>query len=297
MIQRGHGSAATGPVPNRILLVRHAMPHLDPAVAPDRWHLGPEGLAAARALLLPPDAYLVASSEPKAAETLAAAFLTHPDASEPLPAGRTPTTGTPFSTHATDTPHSSLAGPHSGEPFPAPTERSPAAGALLSEHTPGTGRPPATSTPHASTAPNTDRPLTAEARDVVSAALREEGAPTAGTGSAPAVWAGDVARLVVVDAGFDEVRRPHEWRDDHRERARAYVEGTAHPGWEPHADVVARFGDAVARHTARAAGRPLVIGTHGMAMSCWLAATAHVTGPAGDFWAGLRFPDIVEVRV
>ncbi|MBL7257822.1 histidine phosphatase family protein [Paractinoplanes lichenicola] len=96
------------------------------------------------------------------------------------------------------------------------------------------------------------------------------------------------------DAGFDEVRRPHEWRDDHRERARAYVEGLPHPGWEPHAAVVARFEAALARHAELAAGRALVVGTHGMAMTCWLWSRALVTDP-GSFWAALRFPDVIEV--
>src|SRR5689334_20896369 len=98
----------------RVVLVRHAMPALDRAVPPQLWRLGPEGEAAARNLQLPAGPYLVASTEPKAAETLRAA------------AGADP--------------------------------------------------------------------------------IRQ-------------------------DAGFDEVHRPAEWRDDHRARARAYVEGVTHPGW------------------------------------------------------------------
>src|SRR5688500_3431862 len=60
---------------SRILLVRHAMPELKPAVDPAEWVLGPAGVEAARRLgaLLPADAVLVSSDEPKALATLAAA--------------------------------------------------------------------------------------------------------------------------------------------------------------------------------------------------------------------------------
>lgn len=54
-----------------MILVRHALPELDPAVPPREWHLGPAGRAAARELAarLPRDAQLVSSDEPKARET------------------------------------------------------------------------------------------------------------------------------------------------------------------------------------------------------------------------------------
>ncbi|MCM4080112.1 histidine phosphatase family protein [Paractinoplanes hotanensis] len=162
----------------RVILVRHAMPEADPARPPHLWRLGASGAAGARALSLPPGAWLVASTEPKAAETLQVA----------------------------------TAGGH-----------------------------------------------------------------------------------VLEDAGFDEVRRPHEWRDDHRERARAYVEGATPAGWEPRQQVAARFTAAVARHAARAGGGPLVVGTHGMALTTWLAAHQLITGPPGSFWAALAFPDVVTV--
>ena len=162
----------------RVILVRHAMPELEPDVPAHRWRLGAEGQAAARALQLPTAAYLVASSEQKAADTLRAA-----------------------------------------------------------------------------------------------------------TG----------ARPVVQDAGFDEVHRPSEWRDDHRERARAYVHGATHPGWEAQHDVAARFTAAIRRHAAAAGGRPLVVGSHGMALTCWLAAEHLLSVPAGDFWAALAFPQLIEV--
>jgi broad specificity phosphatase PhoE len=58
--------------PDEFIVIRHAMPELDPQVPPDQWHLGPAGRAAARQLaaILPTHPYLVASEEPKAIETL-----------------------------------------------------------------------------------------------------------------------------------------------------------------------------------------------------------------------------------
>jgi broad specificity phosphatase PhoE len=167
----------------RLILVRHAMPELDPAVPAEHWRLGPEGRAAARSLrpLFTEPAYYVASDEPKAMETL-----------------------------------QEIAG------FPE----------------------------------------------------------------------------VTTDPGFGEVRRPHVWSDDHdyRAAARAYVEGVCHPGWEPHAQVVNRFDAAVARHAAlaSASNRILVIGTHGLAPTVWLASRVPLDPDPARFWAALRFPDVID---
>lgn len=58
-----------------LILVRHAMPAHGPDVADRDWHLTAEGAHAARELCarLPRDAYLVASTEMKAIETIAPA--------------------------------------------------------------------------------------------------------------------------------------------------------------------------------------------------------------------------------
>jgi broad specificity phosphatase PhoE len=156
-----------------VLLVRHAMPAARADIAARDWPLSAEGLAAARRLRLPTGASLVASDEPKAAQTLRAAC-------------------------------------------------------------PG-----------------------AE---------------------------------ILADAGFGEVRRPGEWDGDHRARARAYVEGARHAGWEPQEQVVARFEAAIARHATP--GRLLIVGTHGMALTLWLALR-----DPGPFWAALRFPDLIDPRL
>ena len=57
-----------------IILVRHAMPRLEPGIDPAQWTLGDDGVAAARAVghLLPSGAVLVSSDEPKAHATLTA---------------------------------------------------------------------------------------------------------------------------------------------------------------------------------------------------------------------------------
>ena len=101
---------------------------------------------------------------------------------------------------------------------------------------------------------------------------------------------------VAIDAGFGEVRHPYLRSDQHRGHARAYVEGTCHDGWEPHRQVAARFDAAVARHAARAVRqhRALVVGTHGMAPTVWLATRMTLPDP-GQFWATLGFPDAVHV--
>lgn len=104
---------------------------------------------------------------------------------------------------------------------------------------------------------------------------------------------------VATDPGFGEVRRPYLWSDGHayRSTARSYVEGARHPGWEAHAHVVARFAAAVARHAvlAEAANRTLVIGTHGLALTVWMAGLTQLEPSPARFWEQLRFPDVIDV--
>jgi hypothetical protein len=94
---------------------------------------------------------------------------------------------------------------------------------------------------------------------------------------------------VVSDERFNEVRRDGEpWESNYRELRRAYVEGENHPGWEPRAAVAERFDSGIKDHLT--AGRPLVVASHGMAMTVWLGERIGLPDP-GDFWARLRFPD------
>ncbi|BEL04534.1 hypothetical protein Q0Z83_027250 [Actinoplanes sichuanensis] len=99
---------------------------------------------------------------------------------------------------------------------------------------------------------------------------------------------------VLTDVRFNEIARDEPYDGDFRARRRAYLAGTEHPGWEPHRQVIERF-DAGIRHWRTRAGiRPLVVATHGMAMTLWAAATTDLADPIA-FWDGLRLPDVYEV--
>jgi broad specificity phosphatase PhoE len=99
---------------------------------------------------------------------------------------------------------------------------------------------------------------------------------------------------VVADPRFDEVSRVEAYDDTFRTHRRQYVDGVDHTDWEPRKDVVGRFQAGVAEHIAVADGRPVVIASHGMAMTLWLTATVGLDDP-GAFWADLRFPDALVV--
>ncbi|ACU73721.1 Phosphoglycerate mutase [Catenulispora acidiphila DSM 44928] len=96
------------------------------------------------------------------------------------------------------------------------------------------------------------------------------------------------------DPRFNEIWRTEPWGGNYRQRRREYVEGVDHPEWEPRAQVAERFGAAVAEHLAIADDRPLVVATHGMAMTVWLTARIGLSDP-GTFWAELQFPDAHRV--
>jgi broad specificity phosphatase PhoE len=99
---------------------------------------------------------------------------------------------------------------------------------------------------------------------------------------------------VLTDERFNEIQRDEAYSADFRTARRAYVSGADHPGWERRAAVVARFDSGVRHWRALAGPRPLVIAGHGMAMTLWLSATVNIADPGG-FWAGLHFPDVLEV--
>jgi broad specificity phosphatase PhoE len=101
---------------------------------------------------------------------------------------------------------------------------------------------------------------------------------------------------VQTDERFNEVVRDEPYDGDFRARRHAYVTGTDHPGWEPRDQVVARFAAGVRFWSDQAGERPLVIGSHGMAMVLWLTATVGLADPGG-FWSTLRLPDLLTVDV
>lgn len=101
-------------------------------------------------------------------------------------------------------------------------------------------------------------------------------------------------RSVATDARLGEVTRPPEpFNADFRGPRLRYVAGQPPPGWEPPAQVVARIDAVIAAHTI--AHRPLVLGSHGMALTTWLALRGYVDDPVA-FWSSLQFPDVVGVH-
>lgn len=107
----------------------------------------------------------------------------------------------------------------------------------------------------------------------------------------PKAWqtlGGDDA--VARDRRFNEVTRVEPWEGNYRQLRRAYVEGADHADWEPRAEVAARFDAGIAKHLALSGKRPLVVATHGMAMTVWMKARLDLHDP-GEFWADLRLPD------
>jgi broad specificity phosphatase PhoE len=95
---------------------------------------------------------------------------------------------------------------------------------------------------------------------------------------------------VVRDRRFNEVSRVEPWEGGFRQRRRAYVEGVDHVDWEPRHEVAKRFEEGIVEQLAGADERPLLVATHGMAMTVWLTARLSLADP-GSFWEDLQFPD------
>lgn len=98
---------------------------------------------------------------------------------------------------------------------------------------------------------------------------------------------------VAIDPRFQEVDRPQVWDRDYREVAEGYLGGTHEPGWESQASVVTRFSAAVAE--AQTGGGDVVVVSHGMAMSLWVASIAGID--IVPWWRELTFPDAWRVEV
>jgi broad specificity phosphatase PhoE len=99
-----------------------------------------------------------------------------------------------------------------------------------------------------------------------------------------------------VDARVAETRRPHVWDANFAELARQFVGGHRHPGWETQDAVVSRFDAAVREALAASHGAPVVVVTHGQALTLWLRSVDAVDdGPR--FWSELAFPDAWTVSL
>jgi len=101
---------------------------------------------------------------------------------------------------------------------------------------------------------------------------------------------------VLVDDRFGEVRRDEPFDGDFRARRLAYVGGVDHPDWESRAEVAARFAAGVGEWLGRCGDRPLVVASHGMALTVWLTATIGLDDP-GVFWSSLGLPDAFTVDI
>jgi broad specificity phosphatase PhoE len=103
------------------------------------------------------------------------------------------------------------------------------------------------------------------------------------------------AGVVAKDSRFNEVSRTGEpFGGNWRELRRAYVGGRDHDDWEPRVEVAARFDAAISEHRDFASAAPLVVATHGMAMTVWLDDRIGLANSV-DFWAELRLPDVIVV--
>ena len=98
---------------------------------------------------------------------------------------------------------------------------------------------------------------------------------------------------VTRDSRFNEIiRLGKPWEGNFRELRRLYLEGAAHPGWEPPADAAERFEAGVSDALHEQDDGPTVIATHGMVMTTWLVSRGAVAqSAAAGFWSDLRFPD------
>lgn len=102
------------------------------------------------------------------------------------------------------------------------------------------------------------------------------------------------AGVVCQDARFDEVERVEPFGGGFRRLRREYVAGVGHSGWEPHTRVVERFDAALREHGDGV--RTLIVATHGMALTLWVAARIGLDDPVA-FWERLSFPDVLRVDV
>lgn len=101
---------------------------------------------------------------------------------------------------------------------------------------------------------------------------------------------------VRVDDRMREARRPHRWDERHRDRARRYVGGQPYVGWEPQEAVARRFDAGVRAGIGTRDGAPLVVVSHGLALTLWLQSVGAVADVEA-FWTSLSSPDAWSVGV
>jgi 2,3-bisphosphoglycerate-dependent phosphoglycerate mutase len=92
-----------------------------------------------------------------------------------------------------------------------------------------------------------------------------------------------------LDHDLREVGRPTAWSSTYAEDLASYFRNGAGEGWEPATAVLTRVSDVVDRALREAGGAPVVVVTHGLALSLYVGATCGVR-PAG-FLQSLLHPD------
>lgn len=77
----------------------------------------------------------------------------------------------------------------------------------------------------------------------------------------------------------------------YRAVAHRYLRGELPDGWEAHEDVARRVAAALEDARATAAGRPVVVVSHGLALALHLGERLGTAFDRESFWSGLTFPD------
>lgn len=100
----------------------------------------------------------------------------------------------------------------------------------------------------------------------------------------------DQSRLELrLDPDLREVGRPTAWSSTYAEDLAGYFRDGAGDGWEPATSVLSRVSGVVDRAVREASGLPVVVVTHGLALSLYVGASCGVR-PAG-FLQSLMHPD------
>jgi broad specificity phosphatase PhoE len=92
-----------------------------------------------------------------------------------------------------------------------------------------------------------------------------------------------------LDPDLREVGRPTSWSSTYPEDLAGYFRHGDRPGWEPATAVLTRVSSAIDRAVREAAGVPVAVVTHGLALSLYVGASCGLR-PAG-FLHSLLHPD------
>ncbi|BEP13217.1 hypothetical protein acdb102_15280 [Acidothermaceae bacterium B102] len=100
---------------------------------------------------------------------------------------------------------------------------------------------------------------------------------------------GDLHARLRLDPELREVGRPTSWSSTYAEDLAGYFRNGEREGWEPATAVMTRMSSAIDRALREAAGVPVAVVTHGLALSLYVGAACGLR-PAG-FLHSLLHPD------